>query len=347
MGEGQQVPHGSPLAAPQTLLALINGHWTTQVLYVAAKLGLADLLAAGPQSAAALAQETATHPEALRRLLWGLTSLGVCAEGEDERFALTPLGAALRTWVPGSVRHWAIFRGEELYAIWGQLLHSVQTGESAFPLVRGMPSYDYFQTHPEVAATFNRAMRELTQFVAEAVVAAYDFSHFGTLVDVGGGYGTLLLAILRAHPTLRGILFDLTHVVEGAQETIAAQGCAARCAAVAGDFFQAVPSGGDVYLVNNVLRDWDDTRSTVILQNCQHAAPQARLLVIEPVRPTRVEPSAAHQGALAGDLNMLVASGGQQRSEAEFGTLFRAAGYQLVRLLPTASPFSILEGVPG
>ncbi|HSF29246.1 MAG TPA: methyltransferase dimerization domain-containing protein [Candidatus Tectomicrobia bacterium] len=168
MGEGQQVPHGSPLAAPQTLLALINGHWTTQVLYVAAKLGLADLLAAGLQSADALAQATATHPEALRRLLWGLTSLGVCAEGEDGDFALTPLGAALRTGVPGSVRHWAIFRGEELYAIWGQLLHSVRTGEPAFPLVRGMPSYDYFQTHPEVAATFNRAMLELTQFVADA-----------------------------------------------------------------------------------------------------------------------------------------------------------------------------------
>ena len=335
-----------PLASPQTLLGLIHGNWTPQVLYVAAQLGLADLLADGPKSGNALAQATATHPEALTRLLRGLTSLGLCEEVEGGCFALTPLGTCLRPGGPGSLRHSAIFRGEGLYQIWGHLLHSVQTGEAAFSMVWGIPSYDYFQMHPEVAATFNRSQTERTQVVAEAVVGAYDFSRFGALGDVGGGYGTLLLTILQAPPMLRGIVFDRVHAVEGARQTIAAHGCTERCEAVAGDFFQAVPSGEDAYLLKSVLTDWDDARSTVILRNCRRAAPQARLLVVEPVRPTRVEPSAAHQAALAVDLNMLVATGGEGRSEAGFCTLFSAAGYQLVHMFPTALSFSILEGAP-
>jgi orsellinic acid C2-O-methyltransferase len=346
MGEGPQVPGSTPLASPQTLLALINGNWTTQVLYVAAKLGLADLLAEGPQPAEALAQATATRPEALRRLLWGLTSLGICVEGEDGRFALTPLGGYLRSGVPGSVRQSAIFRGEGLYQTWGHLLHSVQTGEPASPLVREAPTADEFQRHPEVAATFHRSQTEQTQVVAEALVGAYDFSRFGTLVDVGGGYGALVLTILQAHPTLRGVVFDREHAMAGARQTIAAHGCTERCEAVAGDFFQAVPGGGDAYLLKSVLTNWDEARSTVILRNCRRAAPQARLLVVEPIRPTPIEPSVAHQAPLAIDLNMLVATGGEGRSEAEFRRLFSAAGYHLGRTLPTALSFSLLEGVP-
>jgi O-methyltransferase domain len=220
-----------------------------------------------------LAQATATHPEALRRLLWGLISLGICVEGEDGRFALTPLGAYLRSGVPGSVRQSAIFRGEGLYQTWGHLLHSVQTGEPASSLVREAPTADALQRHPEVAATFHQSQTERTQVVAEALVGAYDFSRFGTLVDVGGGYGTLVLTILQAHPTLRGVVFDREHAMAGARQTIAAHGCTERCEAVAGDFFQAVPGGGDAYLLKSVLTNWDEARSTVILRNCRRATP--------------------------------------------------------------------------
>jgi hypothetical protein len=342
--QGQGFSH---LAAREALMAMLNGYWTTQVLYVTAKLGLADALAEGPQHSATLAHVTATHPLALVRLLRGLVSLGVCAEVEDGHFALTSLGRYLRRDVPDSVWHRAIFWGEELWPLWGHLLRSVQTGEPATTFVHGMDFYAYYQTRPAAAGLFSQAITEATQLVAETVVAAYDFARVGTLVDVGGGHGTLLLAILQAHPTMHGIVFDQEHVIATAQQTIVTQGLAQRCTARGGDFFDAVPSGGDVYLLKSVLGDWDDTHSTTILRNCRRAAPHARLLVVEPVPPSHIEPSAVHQRKIATDLLMLVTTGGKKRTEAEWATLFREAGYDLVRTVSTASQLSILEGTPG
>jgi len=330
----------------QDVIAMINGYWKTQAVYCMAKLGLADLLAEGPKGSDALAQATETHPPSLSRLLRGLVSLGLLMQEEDGQFALTPLGAYLRTDIPDSVYMWAIDSAERLWELWGHLLSSVKTGETAAQRICGMEVFTYYAQFPEAATTFNAMMTAITATVSETVVAAYDFSPFRTIVDVGGSHGLLVSAILRTHPTMHGILFDMPHAMEGARQNLAAQGLSQRCEVIAGDFFEAVPGGGDVYILKSIIHDWDDAHSTVILRNCHRAAPDARLLLVERIMPAQVKPSATHQALHQSDLNMLVAHGGRERTEAEFQTLFGEAGFRLTAVIPTTSLYSIIEGVP-
>jgi hypothetical protein len=323
---------------------MLTGYWISQAIYVAAKLGIADLLQQGPKNADELAQVTGTHARSLYRLLRALASIGVFAEAEDGRFGLTPLGAYLQTGIPGSVRALTLNHGERLYRPWGELLHSVRTGESAFHHIFGMDVWQYATQNPEAAALFNVAMTELTTQVATAVVAGYDFSRFGTIVDVGGGHGTLLLSILEANPQLRGILFDLPHVTESAKKHIEAASLTGRCEVVAGDIFSSVPGGGDAYILKNIIHDWDDERALKILQNCNRAmADNGKLLLVEEVIPPG---NALSFGKLV-DLNMLVMAGGGERTEAEYRALFAASGFQLTNVIPLPSPFgfSVIEGV--
>lgn len=333
---------------PETLLRILTGYWPAQVVYVAAKLGIADLLKDGPQSSDVLALATKAHAPSLARLMRALVGIGVCAEDADGRFTLTPLGACLQSGGPGSVRAAALMFGETLYQAWGGLLHSVQTGETAFGQVFAMPIYQYFTQHPEAAAVFNEAMIAMTTQVATAVVAAYDFSRFRTLVDVGGGHGTLAAAILKATPALSGVVFDLPRVAEGAKKYIEAAGLTGRCTVVGGDFFESTPDGGDLYILKSIIHAWDDEHSVRILKHCHRGmVPNGTLLLVERVLPAQVSPTGAAQAVVLNDLNMLVTGGGYERTEAEFRALFSAAGFRLTRILSIQAPmgFSLIEGV--
>lgn len=344
-----QEPVTTPTTPPPfvALLQMVTGYYISQALYVAAKLGIADVLKDGPRHYTALAQLTGTHAPSLYRLLRLLTSAGVCDEQENEHFGLTAIGAYLQTDIPGSLRAIALqFAGPWHSRGWSDLLYSVQTGEIAFDHLFGMGVFPYLTQHPDEAAVFDAAMTALSTQAAAAVIAAYDFSPLGTIVDVGGGHGALLRAILQATPTARGLLYDLPHVVEGAKSQIEAAGLAERCAAVGGDFFALVPSGGDAYILSEVIHDWDDERSLTILKNCHRAmSKQRKLLLVEWVLPTRIEQSPATQIIVGSDVNMLVLAGGRERTEAEFRALFEAAGFKLTRIIPTQGLSSVVEGV--
>jgi hypothetical protein len=327
---------------PVALLQMMTGYWVSQAVYVAAKLGIADVLAEGPRRGEDLAAATGAHAPSLHRLLRALASAGVFTEASPGHFALTPLAALLRTGVPGSMRALAITYNEEQYRAWGDLLHSVRTGEVAFEHRYGMPIFDYFAQNPEADRVFNEAMIGWTDQVAAAVAGTYDFSPFGTVVDVGGGYGALLAAILRRNPTARGILFDQPHVVESAEELLATDGIADRCACVAGDFFVEVPAGGDAYVLAQILHDWDDERCVTILERCRRAMPpHGKLLVVELVLPPGEEPFFGKWL----DLHMLVMAGGRERTAAEYDALFRPAGLALARVIPTPPGPSVVEAV--
>jgi hypothetical protein len=323
---------------------MIDGYRVTQLLHVAAKLGLADLLAAGPQSSAELAAQTGTHAPSLDRLLRALSSFGIFREEASDRFALTALAEPLRTEVPHSVRGLAMFVGDpQSWLPWGDLAQTVITGDQAFPRVFGLDNWTYRASHPAANAIFNGAMTSNSRRDIAAILAAYDFAPFPTVVDVGGGPGALLTGILQAHPALRGILFDQPHVVEQAPPLLAAAGVAGRCAVVAGDFFQEVPSGGDAYLLRRIIHDWDDADSVAILRVCRRAMlPQGKLLLIEAVLgpPNRPDP------ARLSDINMMVAQGGRERTAEEYAALLAGAGFALTRVLPTAWHCSIIEAAP-
>jgi ubiquinone/menaquinone biosynthesis C-methylase UbiE len=329
------------------LLQMITDSWVSQAVAAAARLGIADGLRDGPKSSEELAPAVGADARALYRLLRALTSVGVFVEDEDSRFGLTPLGAYLQSDVPGSLRAAAIYFGlEELSRAWSHLSYSVQTGQPAFDHVFGMGSFEYLERHPETGRVFNEAMTDLTRQRAAAVVAAYDFAGLKKIVDVGGGQGEFLIAVLKAHPTLTGVLFDLPAAINSAQQAIAAADLTERCALVAGDFFAAVPSGGDAYMLSTVIHNWLDDKATAILQNCHRAmGKNGRLLLIERVLPSRTERSAMpHPYTSLADLMMMVI-GGQERTEAEFRALYAHAGFALTRVIPTQSPFSVIEGV--
>jgi hypothetical protein len=330
------------LSSPETLIQMITGFWISQAIYAVAKLGIADLVKEGPKLCEELAQSTGMQQQALYRLLRALASVGVFREGVDGRFGLTPLAEYLQTGVPDSLRAFAIMQSELQYRAYGEVLHSVKTGETAFNLVFNKELFPYLTQHPTAAAVFDEAMTNYTMQVAAAIVAAYDFSQFGTLVDVGGGYGTLLRAVLQANPALHGVLFDLPHVAKDAQKRLGAAGLTERCAIQAGDFFEAVPPGGDAYLLKWIIHDWDDERAVTLLKKCHRAmAAHGKLLVIEAVIPPGNTPF-FHKWT---DLTMLVIVGGHERTEAEYRALFQAAGFRLTRIIPTTSEMSIIEGV--
>jgi hypothetical protein len=336
------------LPPPFALFRMVTGFYLSRAIHVAATLGIADRLAEGPRGHADLAAATRTHAPSLRRVLRLLASAGVFAEEADGRFGLTPVGACLRSGVPGSMRAAALLFGGITQQAWGDLRHSVQTGEPAFRRVFGLEPFDYMAQHPDEAANFDAAMADFTKHIAAAVAAAYDFSPFRRIVDVGGGNGALLAGILKANPKLTGVLFDLPQVAERAGATMREHGLADRCEIVGGDFFKAVPGGGDAYLLKHVIHDWNDDRAIDILKTCCRAmGADARLLIIEGIYPPRIEQSDESRSTAANDVNMLVCTGGRQRSEAEFRALYEAAGLRLTRIVPTQMGVKVIEGVCG
>ncbi len=326
------------------LMTLMAGSWISQAVYVAAKLGIADLLADGPRSSADLACATKAHADALHRILRALASVGIFAEAEDGRFALTPMAESLRSRAPGSLRALAVIRCEEWsWRAWGQLLHSARTGECAFEHVHGMQLFEYLARYPDAGRAFDAAMSSYSAMDDRAIAGAYDFRR-GTIVDVGGGQGSLLAAILRQNSEAHGVLFDLPHVVERAAALIGEAGLSDRCRGVAGDFFDHVPAGGDLYLMKMVIHDWDDERALAILTNCRRAmTANSRRLLLENI----VLPGNGPAFSKLLDLQMMVLTpGGKERTAAEYQTLLARASFKVSGIRPTECLLSIIEAMP-
>lgn len=337
----------APAAIPPRfqVARMISSVWVPQAIHAAAKLRLADALAAGPASGEEVAARVGTHPGATARLLRALAALEIVRQEEDGRFALTALGRCLTEDAPDTVRSWALlWGGPMMWEPWGRLADCVRTGEMAPKLLSGVEDpFALMEAHPEDAAHFNRSMLELTRGVAALLPQAYDFGGVRRVVDVGGGYGALLLPLLRAHPELEGVVFDLPRCEEGARALLAEEGLSDRCTFQEGNFFTAVPPGADVYLLKSVIHDWDDDRSRRILERCREAMdPQARLLVLEWIVPDRVGPGDV--GIVGTDLNMLVMVGGQERTEAQYRALLASAGLRVTRIVPTPA-MSLIEAV--
>ena len=340
----------TPAVAPQVIppqaviVRLVTGHWTTQALFAAAKLGIADLLIEGPRTPADLAQASAADARSLYRLLRALASEGVFAEDGEGRFALTPLAECLRAGIPGSVRAWVLVMGETAgYAPCANLLHSVKTGETSFDHTFGTPFFDYLGQHPQTGRLFDESMTGFSVPEVGAIVSGYDFSGIATLVDVAGGYGTLLAAILKANPQMKGVLADVPAVIDGARRTFADAGLADRCTVEPINFFEAVPAGGDAYLMKHIIHDWDDARSVTILKNCHRALNgKGKLLLAETVMLPGNDPEFAKWL----DICMLIYVGGAERNEQQYRDLLAAGGFRLTRIVPTASPLSVIEAVP-
>ena len=337
----------TPLDARARLREMAAAYRASQLVFLTARLRLADHLASGPRSPEELADATGTQRDPLRRVLRGMASLGLLEEAPDGRFNLTALSEPLRSDHPASLRQDVLFTAaRENTLAWASLEQTLFTGVSGFEHAFGMPRFEYLQAHPEWAAIFQSQMSLQMVQVARAVVAAYDFAGLGTVADVGGGHGTLLAAILDAYPGLNGILFDLPEVVAGAEEPLRLAGVLSRCRMVGGDFFQSVPDDADLYLLSWIVHDWPDEQAARILATCAtHLRPGTRLLLIEGLQPQRAEDTAATREALLSDLHMLAVLTGRNRTRSEFEALLQAAGFRLERVIPTASPRAILEAV--
>ena len=343
--DGTSSPQSALLA--RRLLGIIGSSWMSQATYVAAELRIADLLADGAKTAEDLAAATSTHAPSLRRLLRALTTIDICRERDNGSFEITPMGSLLGVGGPASLRSWTILWGAQLWPVWANLLYSVKTGESARKLLTGTEGFEHLEGNREAAAIFNQAMVELTRLVSEDVVRAYDFSGMKQIVDVGGGYGELLSRILNANPGATGVLFDLPHAIEDGRRHFEAAGLTSRCEFVAGSFFESAPRGADAYVLKSVIHDWNDERSTVILETCRRAmVPNSRLLLVERVIPERLGVSPAHQAIAQSDLNMMVALAAQERTESQFRGLLGSSGFRVTRILPAGETFSVIEAVP-
>jgi O-methyltransferase domain/Dimerisation domain len=327
----------------QQLVRMIVGSWVSRAIYVAARLQIADLLAAGPRSAEELAEAAGVATRPLYRLLRALAGVGVFAQDGDGRFRLNPLAEPLREGGPESLRAFSVMIGEEQDRCWDDLFETVRTGETAFDRLYGQPYFAYLGEHPEQAKIFDAAMTGFSGRAMRAMLDAYDLSGVATLADVGGGLGTNLTAALGRYPAMRGLLFDQPQVVERARPRLEAAGVAGRCAVEGGDFFEAAPRGADAYLLGHILHDWDDAKAGVILDNLRRAMPAgAKLLLLEHVLP---EGDGASMGKLL-DLHMMAVLGSLERTEAEYRRLFAAHGLRLTRVVPTAGDVSVVEGVP-
>jgi len=326
------------------LKQMIGGGMVTQMIYVAAKLGIADLLRDGPKDSDTLAKSSKTHPQSLYRLMRTLASIGIFTENENRQFELTPLAKLLQADTPDSVRNFALWAGEMwTWQLFGELLYCVRTGNPAFKYIFGQGIDEYLAQNPEAAEIFNQLMLARTKPNAVAVSTAYDFSKVDKLVDVGGGYGILLTTILKENPHVSGVLFDLPHVIKNARGIIEQEGVIGRCELVSGDFFETIPVDGDTYILSQVIHDWDDDQAITILKNCRRQMPiNGRLLLIEHVILSDNSPS---PGKIS-DIIMLVTEGGRERTRLEFQPLFEAAGFRLTNIFPTQSVISVIEGVP-
>jgi hypothetical protein len=325
------------------LWRLIQGFKMTQAIYVVTKLGIPDLLKEGPRSYEELAQETHAHAPSLYRVLRLLTALGLFTEGEAHRFAVTPMGAFLQTGVAGSMHNMVLrFGYADFWQVWRALLYSVQTGQPSWEHVFGLSPWQYRAQNPEAAAVFDAFMAESIANLAPAVVAAYDFSTTSSLVDVGGGRGQLLGSILQTYQALHGVLFDLPHVVAEAFPLLERAEVTERCQIIGGDAFKAVPADYETYLLSRVIHDWDDEHAVTLLTRCQQAMqPQGKVLLVEYM----ILADRAEVHVLESDVNMLVAMGGKERTDAEYRALLSAAGLTQTRLLPVLPPYYLIEAV--
>jgi len=326
----------------QRLLQMGTGYIISAALGVAAHLKIADALGAGPRPVADLARAQGVNEDALYRVLRVLAMAGVFTESSPRAFGLTPLGEQLRSDVPGTAHAMVHWMADAFHLrVYAELSHAVQTGATVGERVVGMPVFEYFPKDAALSESFNNAMTAFSAHLAPAVLEAYDFSGIDVLVDVAGGHGMLLGAVLQRYPNMRGVLLDLEHVLAG--NRLAEFGVAARARTEAVDFFKAVPTGGDAYVMKHIIHDWDDEKATAILRNV-HAALQGkrdgRLILVESV----VRPGDDADLAKVIDLEMLVLPGGKERTAEEFATLFRGAGFELTRVVPTASPVSVVEG---
>jgi SAM-dependent methyltransferase len=332
--------------AAAALRQIAFGLRASQALYVAADLRIADHLAAKPMASAALARLTGADAGALHRLMRALCALGVFSESSTGEFALNATGELLRSDVPGSYRAAVLFLvGDVRWRCWSDLLGAVRAGGDGAERTLGMGLFDFYAAHPEESKLHDQAMRSLSAAQVAAVLEVMDLSHAGTVVDVGGGTGELLAAILARNPALRGILFDLPHVVAHAAQVTSA--VADRLEIGSGSFFDSVPAGGDTYLLKAIIHDWDDARAMAILRNCRKAMkPAGKLLLLDRELPEPGQPLAASEMFLL-DLEMLVMTpGGRERTRAEFARLLLDAGLELARTLPTRSPLTIFEARP-
>jgi ubiquinone/menaquinone biosynthesis C-methylase UbiE len=331
------------IAEEKQLNRLLMAYWISQAIYVAAKLGIADLLKDGPRTAEQLAEDTGAHAPSLYRLLRALASEGIFAEQDGGRFTLTPTAELLRGDVPRSKRYWAIMMGEEHYQAWGDLIYSIETGKGGFQNTYRMPVFEYLSKNPDKGKIFDAAMTGIHGHETQMMIDAYDFSGIGTLADIGGGNGTVLIGVLKKYPAMKGILFDMPGVIERAQANIQAASLADRCQLVTGDFFQSVPRGADAYLMRHIIHDWDDQRCLTILRNCRAAMPNdGRVLVVESIIP----PGNAPFFGKWLDLTMLVIPEGKERTEAEYHSLLSAANLKITRIVPSGTEISVIEAAP-
>jgi len=322
-----------------------------QLANVAARLGIADLLKDGPKTVAEVAGATSAHEPSLRRVLRGMACYGLLREAGPERDELTSLGTMLRSDSADQTRSLVMMSCDDSqWQSWGNLLHTVMTGETGFDHAFGMNSFEYYATRPEVAAEFHQTMAENTRAIVPGVLAAYPFDGYSTIVDVGGGSGTLLSEILKALPDTKGVLFDTEHGIRKAGSVLDFAGVADRCAVVAGDFFEAVPRGGDLYLLKDIVHDWDEDRVRRILSCCREALPaHGRLLLLEQMLPAVIDERAGFRtrATIMADLTMLVSTGGRERTETEFADLLTEAGFTLTGTYAvTASNYHLVEARP-
>ncbi len=324
------------------LMQMLFGAQMQRSVCLAARLGIPDLLAERAQTAEELAAKTGTHASALYRLLRTLASIGVFAENAEKKFELTPISTLLRRDAPGSVRDFAVMMGEDwIWQAWGELPYSVKTGGVAHEKAQGMGSFEFFQKNAEAGKVFNAAMTNFTRAIIPAVVEAYDFSPLNKLVDIAGGHGLLLAGILKANPRLQGVLFDLPFVIEGAGGLLKEEGVSERIELVSGNFFESVPAGADAYMMKHIIHDWDDGSSIKILRNIRSAMSEnGKVLIVEMVVPESNEPHPSK----ALDILMLVMEGGKERTKDEYGKLLEASGLRLTKVIPTMSPYSVIEG---
>jgi hypothetical protein len=327
--------------APAAMIEMILAGWTSQAITVAAQLGVADALADGPLPIDALAARVDADADALRRLLRALISRGIFRHRRDGRYELNSLADTLRSDAPASMKSAARFYGsQEQRERWTLLVDSVRTGTSVVPALRGKSSFDYLAEKPELAELFNQTMTSVSEMTTATVVAGYDFGAYPTIVDVGGGHGPLLAAILAAAPASRGVLYDLPPVVANAPSLLRGQGVADRVVIAEGSFFDSVPGDGDAYVLKNIIHDWPDQKAVQILRNVRAAAgPRATVLLVEFVIPK-------HNRDFPGkwvDLEMMLNLGARERTAAEYRDLLSQAGFRMTRVVQTASPLSVVE----
>jgi len=332
------------LSPDRVAIRLLTGMWAMQAAASAARLGIPDIIGDGAKTPDEVANAAGTHPGATRRLLRGLASLGVFSREDGERYRVTDVGRFLRSDTPGSLKDMFIGESDTVHwRSWERLDDAVRTGDPRPKAVFGTPAFDYYGAHPEEGAQFGKAMENVSKFAATAVLGAYDFSGARTIMDVGGGNGSMTIAILERTPEVRGLVVDLPYIEGPARERIRAAGLESRMRFEPVNFFERVPQGADVHMLKFILHDWNDEESVQILKNCRAAiAPDGRLVAVEMVVPEQIQPDFVH----VMDLNMLVMTGGLERTAKEYETLFAKAGFRLSRVVPTESPFSVIEARP-